>query len=227
MTCGLEFSHGDYVAAIVDENVLGKPTGSTRKLTAQRLSELYALDRKIALSRFLLRLYEFDLEGFPLTALLCALARDPLLRTTAPSVLSLRSGEPLDRQGMVAALQRAVNGRLNDATLEKTARNAASSWAQSGHLEGRTFKKRRLVKPSAGPVAMALFLGFLQGMRGPSILRSFWCQVLDERPETLARIASSASMSGLIRFRIAGEAIEVGFPGQLSASEMEALNESN
>ena len=33
-----------YVAAIVEENVLGKPTQTTRQRTAQRLGELYALD---------------------------------------------------------------------------------------------------------------------------------------------------------------------------------------
>ena len=32
----------DYAAAIVDENVLGKPTLATRRATRQRLAELYA-----------------------------------------------------------------------------------------------------------------------------------------------------------------------------------------
>jgi hypothetical protein len=34
----------DYVAAMMDDNVLGKPTRSTRQRTAKRLIELYALD---------------------------------------------------------------------------------------------------------------------------------------------------------------------------------------
>jgi hypothetical protein len=106
-------------------------------------------------------------------------------------------------------------------------RNAASSWAQSGHLEGRTFKKRTLARPTAGPVVMALFLGYLQGIRGPGILRSFWCQALDAPPEVLARIASTASMSGLIRFRMAGDVIEVSFPDILTATEFEALHEQD
>jgi hypothetical protein len=33
-----------YVAAIMDDNVLGKPTRSTRQRTATHLIELYALD---------------------------------------------------------------------------------------------------------------------------------------------------------------------------------------
>jgi hypothetical protein len=35
---------GSYLQAIVDENVLGKPTRTTRQRTAKRLAELYSLD---------------------------------------------------------------------------------------------------------------------------------------------------------------------------------------
>jgi hypothetical protein len=74
---------------------------------------------------------------------------------------------------------------------------------------------------------MAMFLGFLQGIRGPGILRSSWCQVLDTTPDVLARIASTASMSGLIRFRMAGDVIDIGFPDLLTANEIEMLHESD
>src|SRR5215469_7500988 len=41
----------EYLAAIVDHNVLGKPTQTTRKRSAQRLAELYALDQSRAVFR--------------------------------------------------------------------------------------------------------------------------------------------------------------------------------
>lgn len=223
--CGPDSTKEDYLHAIIEDNALGKSTVSTRKLSAQRLAELYALDRVVPVFRLLRRVWDFDPAGQALSALLVALARDPMLRSTAPSVLNLRAGESFDRETMAAALRKATKERLNDATLDKVVRNAASTWAQSGHLEGRTFKRRCLVSPTAGPVTMALFLGFLQGMRGPGVLRSFWCQVLDASPETLARIASTASMSGLIRFRMAGEVIDIGFPDLLTANEMEVMHE--
>mgnify|MGYP000963277099 CR=1 FL=1 len=34
----------DYISSVIEDNCLGKPTASTRRLTLQRLSELYALD---------------------------------------------------------------------------------------------------------------------------------------------------------------------------------------
>ena len=223
--CGPDSNREDYLAAIIEDNVLGKSTASTRKLTAQRLAELYALDRAVPLFRLLRRVWDVDSAGQALSALLVAQARDPLLRSTAASVLSLKPGDSFDRETMAEALRKNTRDRLNAATLEKVVRNAASTWAQSGHLEGRTFKKRRLVTPTPGPVTMALFLGYLQGMRGPGLLRSFWCQALDASPEVLARTASTASMSGLIRFRIAGDVIDLGFPDLLTAHELKRLHE--
>ena len=43
-----------YVSEIIDQNCLGKRTVSTRKLTCQRLSELYGLDPSILLFRLFL-----------------------------------------------------------------------------------------------------------------------------------------------------------------------------
>lgn len=226
-TCTAEASRSGYLTAIIEDNALGKATVSTRKISAQRLTELYGLDRSIPIFRQLLRVWDFDPAGQALSALLVALARDPLLRSSASSVFDLRPGQAFERELMAESLRKATKDRFNEATLDKVVRNAASSWAQSGHLEGRTFKKRVLVKPSAGPVVMALFLGYLQGIRGPGILRTFWCQVLDATPEVIARIASIASMSGLIRFRMAGDVIDISFPDLLTATEIEALHESN
>ena len=46
-----------------------------------------------------------------------------------------------------------VGSRLNDAILDKVARNAGSSWSQSGHLQGRVRKIRLRVDPTVGPAA--------------------------------------------------------------------------
>ena len=45
------FNHEEYRKVIVQENCLGKRTVSTRKLSHQRLSELYALDGEVLLFR--------------------------------------------------------------------------------------------------------------------------------------------------------------------------------
>src|SRR5258705_11512914 len=114
-------SRADYVAAIVENNCLGKPTSATRALSAQRLTELYALDPDVPLFRIMRNLWRLDERGQPLLALLLALARDPLLAATAPAVIPLTPGEEFGRGAMRQALPDAVGLRLNEATLAKSA----------------------------------------------------------------------------------------------------------
>lgn len=199
----------DYAAAIVDENVLGKQTISTRRLTSQRLRELYGLETRIPLFRVLRRLWTVDEVGRPLLAMLCALARDPLLRSTAPAVLALPVGAELVRATFLDALRQAVGSRLNEAVLDKVARNAASSWSQSGHLEGRVRKTRRRVMPTPGSLAMALWMGTREGLAGKALLECRWTRVLDRTGPELLPVALQAKQLGLIHARAGGGVIEI------------------
>ena len=199
----------DYKAAIVQENALGKRTYATRLSSRQRLNEMYGLDPRLALFRVLRHLWRIDPPGQPLLAMLCALARDPLLRSTAHSVLALAPGEELIRSRFAAAIRDSVGTRMNDAVLDKVARNAASSWAQSGHLTGRVRKIRRLVEPTPATTAMALWLGDMEGRAGLSLLDSDWAAVLDARGGVLLPRVFDAKRLGLIQARIAGSVVEI------------------
>ncbi len=68
-----------YASAIIDENCLSKPTAATRRLTNQRLGELYALDPSVPIFRVLRRLWDVEAVARRLLALLMSVARDPLL----------------------------------------------------------------------------------------------------------------------------------------------------
>lgn len=200
-----------YVEAIVGHNCLGKPTSATRVLSAQRLSELYALDPDVPLFRVMRHLWRLDERGRPLLAMLVALARDPLLAATAPAVVPLAAGEEFARGPMRQALRDAVGNRLNDATLEKVARNAASSWSQAGHLTGRTFKVRRAVQPTFATVALAMLLAYASGSRGDALFESDWLKVLDCHPSAARDLAIDAKRLGLIDLRMAGDVLDVDF----------------
>jgi len=200
---------GDYAAAIVEGNCLSKPTRSTRRLTNQRLGELYGLDPSIPLFRVLRRLWALDTPVQPLLALLAALARDPLLAATAPAVIFLADKGEFQRDAMKTALRGVVGNRLNDSTLDKVCRNAASSWAQSGHLVGRTFKRRRLVTPSPVAAAFAIFLAQAAGYRGAELLSCAWLRMLDCDPTRARHLALEAKRGGLLDLRMAGEVVEL------------------
>ena len=199
----------DYVRAITERNCLGKPTASTRRLSSQRLTELYALDPSVAIFRVFRRLWDLDSAGRHLLAILCAIARDPLLAATAGPVLSLSPGAEFLREPTKQAVLQVVGERLNDAILDKVVRNAASSWTQSGHMEGRTFKKRRAVRAGAASAAFALYLSHVAGFRGGDVFASGWFAVLDCNPTVARELAVEAKRIGLIDLRMAGDVVDL------------------
>ena len=198
-----------YKTAIVYDNCLGKETVSTRRLTLQRLRELYALDPFVPIFRILRRLWDIDSEGRPLLALLCSLARDPLLLATAEAVISLPEGAEFQRSAMRARLATTVDGRLNESTLNKVVRNAASSWSQAGHLAGRTFKFRRGVRATPASVAFALYLARVAGFPGKEGLTTGWVKVLDCNASSALELAVTAKRLGLVDLRMAGDVLEL------------------
>lgn len=214
-----ESTRADYAHAITEENITDKRTVSTRKLTNQRLGELYILYPKSPLFRTLRRLWDNEERGRPLLALLCSLARDPLLRATAKPIHAMPIGTELARQQMTDAIRDAVGDRLNDEILDKVVRNASSSWTQSGHLQGRGRKTRRKVDPTPATTTYALLLGYLLGLRGIMLFKSPWCRILDAGAEELIALAGDAKRLGLLDLKHAGDVVEVGFPTLLTEEE--------
>lgn len=209
----------DYLAAIHEDNCLGKRTAATRMSSSQRLSELYAFDPDVPLFRAMRRWWYADRDGQPLLALLLALARDPLLRVTAPPVLRMRPGEELARQQMTDVLNRAVASRLSESTIDKVVRNAASSWTQSRHLKGRGRKVRRRVVPTPATTAYALLLGYLTGTRAGALFESLWAQVLDAPPSELMHLAMDARRLGFLDMSQSGGVTDVSFSRFLTQDE--------
>jgi hypothetical protein len=217
--CRPDAMRSEYLAAIHEDNCLGKRTAATRKLSSQRLSELYALDPDVALFRIMRRCWYVDRDGQPILAMLLALARDPLLRASAQPVLRMRPGEELARQQMTNAIARAVGSRLSESTLDKVVRNTASSWTQSGHLKGRGRKIRQAVRPTAVATAFALLLGYITGKRGTSLFESLWAQTLDVPVGELINLAMDARRLGFLDMSQSGGVVEVAFSRLLAPDE--------
>ena len=202
-------THADYASAIIEANCLSKATFATRRISVQRLRELYGLEPKLPLFRVLRRLWAIDPPGRPLLAALTAIARDPLFAATSPAIMFLPAGIELQRSTMKTSLRDVTGDRLNEAILEKACRNAASSWTQSGHLEGRTIKTRRRVIASAPVVAFALYLACAAGFRGVGIFSSAWLRMLDCDPSQGRRLAAEAKRLDLIDLRMADDVVEL------------------
>lgn len=199
-----------YAAAIIESNCLEKPTASTRRLSNQRLGELYALDPFVVVFRVLRGLWDVDPKARPLLAMLAALARDPLFMASAAPVLSQPVGIEIQRAPIREALRNLVRERMNDDTLDKVVRNVSSSWTQTGHLTGRTFKHRQRVSAPPTAVAFALWLGNAAGFRGEELLTTGWIAALDCTATSARTLALDAKRIGLIDLRTAGDVVELG-----------------
>ena len=203
-------SHGEALErAVIEDNILEKATTSGRALTLQRLRELYGLDSSIPLFRTLSALWARDAKSLPLLALLAALARDPLLRATAKPLIGLAEGSELMRDSLRNAVLEAVGSRLNEATVDKVVRNASSSWVQSGHLVGRTFKRRVNVAATPAAMAFAVWLAQAAGFTGEEILSSGWVAVLDLEPADRRTMLERVRAAGLVDVRQLGSELEI------------------
>ena len=208
--CPAQAGYADYQRAALDENVLLKQTVVTRQKSFRYLRELYGLAPSLLLFRALRELWDAEAGERPLLALLCAVGRDPSLRATCGVILNSRPGEAITSDQLARAAGEFYPG-LQVSTLAKIGRNTASSWAQSGHLAGRTDKQRTAVQ--AGPISTtyALLLGYLCGGRGAALFETLWARLLDAPRHALHEYAQQAAQQGWLEYRHAGEVTEITF----------------
>ena len=208
-----------YYDAVVNDNVLGKPTKKSRELALRHLATLYGLEPTNAVFRAVRRLWDSDACAQPLLALLISLARDPLLGRTQGFFIGQSVGASVARADVEALLENQYPDRFSTASLKSFAQNISGTWSSAGFLEGRSRKHRATpeVKPAA--IALALFLGYLEGRTGQRLFTSRWVELLCLSQEGLDSLAKSASHKGLLVYMDAGGVKELRFPGYLTAEE--------
>jgi hypothetical protein len=224
---GADAAGDAYLDAINTENVLGKPTRTTRRLTAKNLNQLYALDPGCTLFRLLRYFWPADRSSRPMLAFLAAAARDSLVRETTPFIQGVAVGEPVTSEQIAKYLTDNYPARFKASTALATAQRLASSWTQAGFLQGKAKKKR--TRPVVTPVvaAFAVLLGYLCGLRGKRLLESAWTSLLDQSPAEVSDFVSEASRQGWLTYKAGGMVVEITFPGLLKPQEERAAHESD
>lgn len=215
----------DYALAIVEENVLGKPTKKARELALRHLTTLYGIELENPIFRALRRLWPLNEAAQPLLALAVSLARDPLLKGTQTFFLTQPLGAPISRESVEAVLDSTYPDRFSAASLKSFAQNVAGTWTSAGILVGRVRKCRSAPQPCPEALAMLLFLSYLEGRTGQRLFSSDWMKLLDQSSADLEALADSASHRGLLVFMNAGGVKEVRFPGYLTPQEEQIRQE--
>ncbi len=212
----------EYRTAIMEDNVLGKPTFSSRRKAEEHLYELYGLDPSLALFRVLRRFAAEDADSLPLLALICAFCRDAQLRASFPLIEDLKLGELLPRERMESHLEAAFPGQYSANMRAGLAKNVNTTWTAAGHLIGRAVKRKARPQPRVAASAYAMFAGYLLGLRGEILVSSVFARLVGADPSVIVAHLSTAARNGWLRFRHAGGVMEIDFSGLLLPKE-EAL----
>ncbi len=200
-----------YRAAIIEQNLLGKPTASACRITFERLRELYGLDPDMLVFRALKDLWDADGGAQPMIALLCSTARDPILRAMTPFVLRLPIGVTVTPHEFAEEAEHQFPGKFVATSRERLGRNVSSSWEKAGLLSGQQTKKRDRPRARPTSLAYALLLGDLCGKRGQALFTTLWAHMLDAPIHELKELAVVASRQGWIEYRAVGDVVEVSF----------------
>jgi hypothetical protein len=199
----------DIADMILNKNVLQKGTGSSRRLALERLNGLYGLSSGAPIGRALPCLWQRDIEGRPVLALLCALSREPPLRDTADAVLNATFGSDVRWPDFASRFEAVNPGRYSAKMLRSMSQNCASTWTQSGHLEGRVKKRRARATASPVAAAYAALLAELAGFGGATLLASPWIRILDRSEFEIMAFLRQAEDLGLLRVRSSGDVVEI------------------
>jgi len=204
---------------VFEDNLLAKTSDAARRSALANLNKLYGVNRLPPISQAMAAVWELDTLGRPLLALLCALARDPLLRDSFEPIQRAQPGDKLRWPNLAEAISRTHPDRFSPAMLKSLSQNCASTWTQSGHLAGKLNKTRR--RPYATPeaAAFAVLLSRLAGFGGPALIDSPWLQVLDVHREERLSLLRRAQGRGLVRMREAGAVLEVEPAGELALAD--------
>lgn len=207
-------------AAIVDDNLLAKSTLNNRVYAAKRMGQLYGLDDSICLFRNFRRLWDGDHISRPSLAVLLALARDGLFMASATIVLPRPIGAIVLKSEIAKQLDAHTAGRMSEETLKHAAANTYNSWSQAGYLtESLPRVRTRATAVGPGAATFALFLAWLEGVRGENLFRTRWVAALDRSFADCVELTSAAAKRGMLDFLNAGGVMELRFPGYLTAEE--------
>lgn len=201
----------EYQRAVVEENALAKSTAANRSNTLMYLKQLYGLRPDIAVFAAMRELWSAKPADQPLLALLCASARDVLLRITAETVLAAPLGAPVAATDLSAAIAATFPGRYSPSTLRNLGQNIVSSWTQAGLLAGAKEKRRAAPAVDVAAVVYALYLGHLEGLAGPALFATRWTRPLGMSEAELRLTVDAASRSGWLDYRSGGGMTEITF----------------
>ena len=210
--------------SIVEENLLGKVTFSSRQKSFRHLVELYSLDNQTTLFRLLRKLCQEDPSSLPQLAIVCAFCRDLQLRESFRLIEKTRPEVTLPREEMEAHLEAMFPGRYSPAMKKSLAQNVNTSWRDSGHLAGRAKKHRTLPKPNLCGTVYAMLAGYLMGHRGNILTGGVFAHLVGADSSQAITLLQAGAVRGWCKVRHGGDVLQIDFSPLLTSRELELVH---
>jgi hypothetical protein len=210
----MDFSSGDGTEfnKLLKENVIDKQTDINKSRTNGALLSLYLLNDEVPIFKMFHYLWGIAPDNEKrILALLLALYRDVLLSDSLETVLKVSPGLSVTVSSLQDCIGALYPNKYTPKTLLSLSQNIASSWKQSGHITGRYKNIRTKVTPGYHAVTFALFLGYMDGLRGDFLFQPKWIKALDSTEKELKALAHAAAQRDLISFQSAGSVTVINF----------------
>ena len=215
----------DYAHVVIDENCLGKRTRASRKLTLQRLTELYGLNRRLVLFRVV-----GDLWG---ASQLQSPAPGPAARAgarpVAPGYQVRRDPHPIRPGDLQTIHDRRVGGSRRSPEPADDGQGRAQRLVFVDPVRGSARQQHQdptaCVRDACGHRVRAA--GRVRDRQaGPTPVRfeTPWCAILDAGAEELVEPAAAAKRLGLLDLKRSEPMIDVSFATMLADTGRESID---
>ena len=205
------FESNSFVESM-EENVTGKLSKSNIEKTNHYLKQLYSFNKS---DNYFIGLKHFwqisPNESKPILALLFSIHTDDLLSESIDVVNKNSIGNKVSVDSFVENLDQFHPKRFSEITSRSIAKNIASSWKQAGFILGKVKNIRVQPEIDYSVVAFALFLGYLDNLRGEFLFNSKYTRALSIPESKLRDLAFEASKRDLLSYQYAGSVTTITF----------------
>lgn len=201
----------DYINSLY-QNVFNKATKSGITYTSRFLKRLYDFDLSMASFKAFKHFWSVTNErDRPLLAILYAIGNDYLLKDSIPIINDTEIGKKVTVESMENNIENLYPQKYTPNTRRSMAQNIASSWKQAGFITGKVKNIRTQPEINYLVIAFAFLLAYLNGDRGDFILKSAWVKALCLDESRIRSLAIEAGKRDLLQYQFAGNVTSLTF----------------
>ncbi len=208
----------------LSQNVINKKTNSGIKKTTGYLTALYGFDSTYPPFKALKYFWGFsDEQDKPILAFLYAIGHDYLLAESIPVVMDAKLGDKVSIDKFELNIDSFYPNRFSENTRKSLAQNIASSWKQAGFITGKVKNIRTQPLISYQVVAYALFMAYLNGLRGDFLMTSQWIKALSLSDSSIRELSVEAAKRDLLQYQFAGSVTAISFNNLITKLHIDGI----